>query len=281
MESTKVNKMDPSGSRRTRYLAVLFIVITGIALFYALLFGGYALVVPLSCSVLGLLISLCGNSGRVIRVSCILVLAGTLAACIWWAVRDLQWKRRADLALTLHYHDVELVKKKIAEGYDVNAKTDGYTMLTLACDVHFHDGYTLFPRKYVYKKRGELTLKMLRTLLDNGASASINILDEYRGMAPLHYMVIGGGVNKENQIRIVELLISYGADVNLPDRDGNQPLHLAMHYLTPLQIVNILLDRGANFNAKNLHGKTALQIALESGENEKAGLLRAHGSTKE
>jgi ankyrin repeat protein len=50
-----------------------------------------------------------------------------------------------------------------------------------------------------------------------------------------------------NHIRIVQLLLEDGWDVNAPDGDGNRPLHVAAA-TGNARIGQWLLDRGANPN---------------------------------
>ena len=71
--------------------------------------------------------------------------------------------------------------------------------------------------------------------------------------------------------------------MNEKDKDDATPLHLASYYKR-LEIVQVLLDRGADIDIMNGQGKTALQIAIV-GHNHTHGngvgvarLLLAHGA---
>ena len=71
---------------------------------------------------------------------------------------------------------------------------------------------------------------------------------------------------------IVELLIAKGADVDAKDEDGWTPLHWAVvngHEET----VELLLANGSDVNAKDNDGETPLDWA----DGEIANLLRKHG----
>jgi hypothetical protein len=127
--------------------------------------------------------------------------------------------------------------------------------------------------------RGKFVYTLLKLLLENGASQSVNVLDDYRiRQAPLHHVVGGYGYGTKNQKRIVQLLISYGADVNLKDGEGETSLHLAASYGCPLEIIELLLEKGADINAQNAESKTPLQLADENGNTVIADLLRKHGA---
>lgn len=72
---------------------------------------------------------------------------------------------------------------------------------------------------------------------------------------------------------IVELLLDHGADVNAPTGQGWTALHLAAHggYL---ELVDVLLARGARTGERNAQGQTPLDLAAEQGRQDAAERLR-------
>ncbi|WGJ62752.1 ankyrin repeat domain-containing protein [Wolbachia endosymbiont of Frankliniella intonsa] len=66
---------------------------------------------------------------------------------------------------------------------------------------------------------------------------------------------------KNGHKKIVELLLSIeGINVNIGDKIGNTPLHIAA-ITGRKEIARLLLAKGADANIKNLSGDTPLQIA--------------------
>lgn len=63
-------------------------------------------------------------------------------------------------------------------------------------------------------------------------------------------------------IKIVVLLLRYGANINSQDLDGNTALHLAIYYKL-YDLIPFLLDYNADRNIKNFHGHTPQQILHE------------------
>eukprot|EP01098_Paradermamoeba_levis_P004583 TRINITY_DN195_c0_g4_i1.p1 TRINITY_DN195_c0_g4~~TRINITY_DN195_c0_g4_i1.p1 ORF type:complete len:116 (-),score=20.63 TRINITY_DN195_c0_g4_i1:45-392(-) len=61
-------------------------------------------------------------------------------------------------------------------------------------------------------------------------------------------------------LSVVQLLVDRKSDVNAKDRVGSNPLHHATSN-DDLSVVQLLIDRGANVYAKNDHGKTCLTMA--------------------
>jgi ankyrin repeat protein len=72
-----------------------------------------------------------------------------------------------------------------------------------------------------------------------------------------------------SSVEIAELLIEKGADVNAKSASGITPLMVAAAHDNP-PLIGVIAQAGANFGAKSPDGKTALQIAAAN--NNKAAL---------
>jgi ankyrin repeat protein len=80
---------------------------------------------------------------------------------------------------------------------------------------------------------------------------------------------------------MAEFLLSKGADPNARDEKGNTPLYYGVETRTGipgLDIVKLLLERGAAVDDRNSGGATALLRAVEAGKREEASLLLSLGA---
>jgi cytohesin len=73
------------------------------------------------------------------------------------------------------------------------------------------------------------------------------------------------------------MLIDYGANVNARMYDYWTPIHVSA-YNGNLEIVELLLERGADTCMKDDDGLTAYQVALRQGHRKVVDLLRDHGT---
>ena len=71
-------------------------------------------------------------------------------------------------------------------------------------------------------------------------------------------------------IRLTKILLDHGANLGLLDRDGNSALHYAVGAGFP-DVVQLLLQAGADPKAQNLAGKSATDIAIKHYEVARPG----------
>ena len=99
-------------------------------------------------------------------------------------------------------------------------------------------------------------------LLQYGANPN---LKNEEGRPPLHVLLtldwVPGPPGTDYVLVVAQLLLEHGADVNARDKDHETALFLAMR-LRMSNIAQVLLDWGADPNLKNKDGKTPLHIIL-------------------
>lgn len=101
-------------------------------------------------------------------------------------------------------------------------------------------------------------------LLRHGAP--VNVMSRKNHFTPLH--------EATNHLDIFEVLLRQGADGNIPNIDGNIPLHyLVRRKFQPLQYSKLaqawqkMLDSGVNLDHANTEGETALHCACRHGQS--------------
>lgn len=97
---------------------------------------------------------------------------------------------------------------------------------------------------------------------ENDIEININDCNNY-GDTLLHHACIDAQYDK------IKWLVQHGANVNLPNKQGNTPLLLHIkHRLGYHNIVKFLIKNGADINARNNDGDTALYMACMEGNNK-------------
>src|SRR5215468_11113657 len=78
---------------------------------------------------------------------------------------------------------------------------------------------------------------------------------------------------------VIQLLLSHGANVNAVDSDGETALHYAARAdSASVEIVRILLQKGADVNVRDHDGTTALMKVIQKERPELALLLLEHNA---
>jgi ankyrin repeat protein len=113
------------------------------------------------------------------------------------------------------------------------------------------------------------SLGAVRKELQEGANVnarSKSVYDELNGLTPLIQAATWGDLDR------VKLLLEYKANVNLRanNKRGDTALHMAIRnspfgdFKTAFEIINLLLEKSADFNAKNNYGDTPLHATLDA-----------------
>ncbi len=132
------------------------------------------------------------------------------------------------------------VMRHIFKNAEIHTDTYGNTPLHLAC----------------YNGQGEA----VRVLLEN-PDIDINAVNDM-GVTALHMAV------ESANIRITEMLIKAGADIEERDNNGDTFLHMAARQ-KKIQLVHILVKNGIDVSAANKFGETPLICACKANEYQK------------
>ena len=125
-------------------------------------------------------------------------------------------------------------------------------------------------------------VEIVRLLLDHGADPEANAEGDM-GEKPLHQVSYSKYRSPEDGVRVAQLLLEHGVDVNTRRNDCWTPLHIAS-YLGKFEIVQVLIDHSADVDALDNFDKTPLhdvsQGKYESQEDgvRIAQLLLDHGA---
>lgn len=140
---------------------------------------------------------------------------------------------------------IEILKNKNIDLYQRNEF--GNTPLHVACNS-------------IYAINAEIVELLLKYPLDINSKG----VDD---CTPLHY-----AIGKEDN-NVVKILIDKGADLNIPDKNGNTPLMSATDMFDDDDtIIKLLLENGADPNIKNNYGVSVYKL-LETPRNESIRIL--------
>ena len=96
----------------------------------------------------------------------------------------------------------------------------------------------------------------------------INSIDEH-GDSVLSHALLSDEIKSE----MIEFLLDKGANINFKNNDGTTPLILAFREDKPLKIIKLLLERGANIDEKDEDENTVLILATYENDIQLVKLL--------
>jgi hypothetical protein len=106
--------------------------------------------------------------------------------------------------------------------------------------------------KAIYIKEEKEAIKLIKMLLKYGAMTNVE-----EGFINLAHMVASTG-----KIKILELLVKNGMNINVKDFLGRTPLHSAF-MLGKVEMAKELMNYGLDANEKDNYGKTPMDLAKE------------------
>ncbi|KAI9148999.1 Chain A, Monoextended DARPin R12 [Paramyrothecium foliicola] len=139
------------------------------------------------------------------------------------------------------------------------------------------------------------TIRKLKAMLQHGFS----IESPVEGSTPLHFCLRQNGGRAQVAMDLIPHLVDLGADVDIPDKDGNRPLHVltahlykeiqqrwmesrsffCMRFLHPsplTRLMDVLIDHGADPNAMDADGRTPLMhLCRQPSKTPTALLMKA------
>jgi len=160
---------------------------------------------------------------------------------------------RTPLMLAVHHDHVETIKLLLAKGADVNASINqDITALAIAVKAN--------------------NAAVVRLLLARGADARAKDLLSLAARAPGLLTDEDVHPHPERTSEILQLLLDNGANAKSPDGDR------ALEEANSLEKVKLLLARGANPNAKGYFDSTALMAAAARSDNQIVEALLSAGA---
>ena len=179
---------------------------------------------------------------------------------------------------------VKNVEKFLSDGADANMedKERGLSALMVACiEGHYEIAQALLSNGANVNAKSSDNLTPLMLALSNkhsnkmkiaeillSAGAEVNVHDNVDGWTSLMLASVEGDTT------IIQMLIANGANVDAKTKDGRTALMVAKN----AAVVDVLISIGANANVQNNYGDTPLIMASQTGDAATIELLASKGA---
>ena len=213
-----------------------------------------------------------------------------------------QWNQWTPLHYAVAQEKIDLIEFLLYRIANIDAKDDqGMTALHIACQ-YPHELFAKITssKSYIQPEINEWILNQNKqisivTMLLNHNS-NVNAVDRW-GKTPLFH-VLESFVNifpfrinyavREHLVKrrkkLIELLLKYGADVTVADKEGITILHdlaekdVLFNEKDKIEVAKIILSKGANINAITESRNTALYLSIRNKYLDLARLLISHNA---
>ncbi|MDR0740187.1 MAG: ankyrin repeat domain-containing protein [Puniceicoccales bacterium] len=116
----------------------------------------------------------------------------------------------------------------------------------------------------------KIALQRVKLIIKEG---KVDVNSTYRKSS---FLTKAARVQQNNGLEIIQFLLDHGADIEIAEGQEWTALHVAVAH-NNTEVVKLLLERGANANAKDENGLTPLYFAWVQGNSEITELLIDNG----